>query len=84
MKTAPGLNSQYLAWHICILYMLTSTIIVVVTLPDQTIKRVTSVQIFEKALDEPKYSSMYAQLCKRLAEQAPNFESPDAKVSYQN
>ena len=24
--------------------------------------------IFEKALDEPKYSSMYAQLCKRLCE----------------
>nr|CAD7199614.1 unnamed protein product [Timema douglasi] len=32
--------------------------------------------IFEKALDEPKYSSMYAQLCKRLTEEAPNFESP--------
>lgn len=30
--------------------------------------------IFEKALDEPKYSSMYAQLCKRLSEEAPNFE----------
>ena len=38
------------------------------------------VLIFEKALDEPKYSSMYAQLCKRLAEHAPNFESPDSKV----
>lgn len=32
--------------------------------------------IFEKALDEPKYSSMYAQLCKRLSEEAPNFEPP--------
>lgn len=30
--------------------------------------------IFEKALDEPKYSSMYAQLCKRLSEEAPNLE----------
>lgn len=30
--------------------------------------------IFEKALDEPKYSSMYAQLCKRLSEEAPDFE----------
>lgn len=30
--------------------------------------------IFEKALDEPKYSSMYAQLCRRLSEEAPNFE----------
>ena len=34
------------------------------------------VLIFEKALDEPKYSSMYAQLCKRLAEHAPNLEPP--------
>ncbi|CAG9856771.1 unnamed protein product [Phyllotreta striolata] len=38
--------------------------------------------IFEKALDEPKYSSMYAQLCKRLAEEAPNFESPDKPTSF--
>jgi len=30
--------------------------------------------IFEKALDEPKYSSTYAQLCRRLCEDAPNFE----------
>ncbi|KAI4500440.1 hypothetical protein M0802_004402 [Mischocyttarus mexicanus] len=30
--------------------------------------------IFEKALDEPKYSSMYAQLCKRLSDEAANFE----------
>ncbi|XP_063223365.1 eukaryotic translation initiation factor 4 gamma 2 isoform X2 [Bacillus rossius redtenbacheri] len=34
--------------------------------------------IFEKALDEPKYSSMYAQLCKRLSEEAPNFEPPSS------
>lgn len=34
--------------------------------------------IFEKALDEPKYSSMYAQLCKRLSEEAPNFEPADS------
>lgn len=33
-------------------------------------------QIFEKALDEPKYSSMYAQLCRHLVERAPNFEPP--------
>lgn len=32
--------------------------------------------IFEKALDEPKYSSMYAQLCKRLDQEAPNYEQP--------
>jgi len=30
--------------------------------------------IFDKALDEPKYSSMYAQLCKRLSEEAPSFD----------
>ncbi|XP_013394414.1 eukaryotic translation initiation factor 4 gamma 2 [Lingula anatina] len=30
--------------------------------------------IFEKSLDEPKYSSLYAQLCQRLCEDAPNFE----------
>lgn len=32
--------------------------------------------VFEKALDEPKYSSMYAQLCLRLSEEAPNFDDP--------
>ncbi|XP_011500682.1 PREDICTED: eukaryotic translation initiation factor 4 gamma 2 isoform X2 [Ceratosolen solmsi marchali] len=31
--------------------------------------------IFDKALDEPKYSSMYAQLCKRLSEEASNLEN---------
>jgi len=30
--------------------------------------------IFEKALEEPKYSSMYAQLCRKLSDDAPNFE----------
>ena len=39
------------------------------------------VLIFEKALDEPKYSSMYAQLCKRLAEHAPNLEPPESKTT---
>lgn len=38
--------------------------------------------IFEKALDEPKYSSMYAQLCKRLSEEAPNFEPPDKPCTF--
>uniref|UniRef100_A0AAR2IPW5 Eukaryotic translation initiation factor 4 gamma 2 n=1 Tax=Pygocentrus nattereri TaxID=42514 RepID=A0AAR2IPW5_PYGNA len=32
--------------------------------------------IVDKALEEPKYSSLYAQLCLRLAEDAPNFDSP--------
>lgn len=39
------------------------------------------VQIFEKALDEPKYSSLYAQLCHRLCDDAPNFEPPSSAVS---
>lgn len=34
------------------------------------------VKVFEKALDEPKYSSMYAQLCLRLSQEAPNFDDP--------
>ncbi|KAK4887367.1 hypothetical protein RN001_003638 [Aquatica leii] len=38
--------------------------------------------IFDKALDEPKYSSMYAQLCKRLSEEAPNFEPPDSPCTF--
>jgi len=37
--------------------------------------------IFEKAIDEPKYSSMYAQLCKRLSEDAPNFEPTGSKIT---
>ncbi|CAG2109861.1 unnamed protein product, partial [Medioppia subpectinata] len=31
--------------------------------------------IFDKALEEPKYSCMYAQLCRIISEEAPNFES---------
>merc|ERR1712106_238070 len=37
--------------------------------------------IFEKAPDEPKYSSMYAQLCKRLSDNAPNLEPPESKIT---
>ncbi|XP_018410776.1 PREDICTED: eukaryotic translation initiation factor 4 gamma 2-like [Nanorana parkeri] len=35
--------------------------------------------IVDKALEEPKYSSLYAQLCLRLAEDAPNFDGPDGQ-----
>uniref|UniRef100_A0A3B3Z130 Eukaryotic translation initiation factor 4 gamma 2 n=1 Tax=Poecilia mexicana TaxID=48701 RepID=A0A3B3Z130_9TELE len=35
--------------------------------------------IVDKALEEPKYSQLYAQLCLRLAEDAPNFEGPSAE-----
>ena len=38
-------------------------------------------QIFEKALDEPKYSSMYAQLCHQLCEDAPNFDPSSSSVT---
>lgn len=36
-------------------------------------------QIVDKALEEPKYSQLYAQLCLRLAEDAPNFEEPSTE-----
>lgn len=45
-----------------------------IQLDTNTILKGVILLIFEKALDEPKYSSMYAQLCKRLTEEAPNFE----------
>lgn len=35
--------------------------------------------IVDKALEEPKYSQLYAQLCLRLAEDAPNFEDPSTE-----
>lgn len=38
--------------------------------------------IFEKALDEPKYSSMYAQLCKRLSKEAPSFADKDEPCTF--
>ena len=37
-------------------------------------------QIVDKALEEPKYSSLYAQLCLRLAEDAPNFDGPSPDI----
>ncbi|KAJ1530338.1 hypothetical protein ONE63_005252 [Megalurothrips usitatus] len=49
-----------------------------IQLDTSTILKGVILLIFEKALDEPKYSSMYAQLCKRLSEEAPNFE-PEGK-----
>uniref|UniRef100_A0A8C2ZCD4 Eukaryotic translation initiation factor 4 gamma 2 n=2 Tax=Cyclopterus lumpus TaxID=8103 RepID=A0A8C2ZCD4_CYCLU len=36
--------------------------------------------IVDKALEEPKYSSLYAQLCLRLAEDAPNFDGPSSEL----
>uniref|UniRef100_A0A665UZ99 Eukaryotic translation initiation factor 4 gamma 2 n=1 Tax=Echeneis naucrates TaxID=173247 RepID=A0A665UZ99_ECHNA len=39
----------------------------------------TILLIVDKALEEPKYSQLYAQLCLRLAEDAPNFEDPSTE-----
>lgn len=50
-------------------------------LDSPTILKGVILLIFEKALDEPKYSSMYAQLCRRLSEEAPNFEPPSTSNS---
>ncbi|XP_056622822.1 eukaryotic translation initiation factor 4 gamma 2b [Triplophysa dalaica] len=36
--------------------------------------------IVDKALEEPTYSSLYAQLCLRLAEDAPNFDGPSTEI----
>uniref|UniRef100_A0A8C0YM18 Eukaryotic translation initiation factor 4 gamma 2 n=1 Tax=Cyprinus carpio carpio TaxID=630221 RepID=A0A8C0YM18_CYPCA len=36
--------------------------------------------IVDKALEEPKYSSLYAQLCLRLAEDAPNFDGQTPEI----
>lgn len=40
----------------------------------------TFCQVFDKALDEPKYSSMYARLCLRLCEEAPG--AKDGNLSF--
>lgn len=40
--------------------------------------------IFDKALDEPKYSSMYALLCRKLCEEAPNFDPPTNNTGSHN
>ena len=55
-----------------------------VGLDSPTILKGVILLIFEKALDEPKYSSMYAQLCKRLSEEAPNFEPANTNGSIPN
>lgn len=44
-------------------------------LDSPTILKGVILLICEKALDEPKYSSMYAQLCRKLSEEAPNFDN---------
>lgn len=36
-------------------------------------------QIFDKACDEPHFSSLYAVVCIELTEKAPNFDPPENK-----
>lgn len=52
-----------------------------VGIESQTVLKGIILLIFEKALDEPKYSSLYAQLCHRLCEDAPNFEPPSSDTT---
>lgn len=40
--------------------------------------------IFEKALEEPKYSSMYAQLCKKLSVKLGDNAPPGQQIKIQN
>ena len=42
---------------------------------------ITIIQVFDKAVDESSYSSMYAQLCVRLNDVAPNFEEPSSSTT---
>lgn len=37
--------------------------------------------VYDKAVDEPSYSCMYAQLCLKLSEFAPNFEDLGSKAN---
>lgn len=53
-----------------------------VDLQSSTILKGVIYLIFEKALEEPKYSSMYAQLCKRLDQEAPNYEPPNEPSTF--
>ena len=39
--------------------------------------------IFEKALDEPKYSSMYAQLCRRISKEGSSLEESDSRYTFE-
>lgn len=39
--------------------------------------------IFEKALDEPKYSSMYAQLCRRISREGSALDDGDSRYTFE-
>eukprot|EP00794_Sanderia_malayensis_P018214 gene18214-20032_t len=48
---------------------------------NKTILKGLILLIFEKALEEPKFSSLYAQLCFRLSHEAPNFDDTSASTT---
>lgn len=52
-----------------------------VGIDNQVILKGVILLIFDKALEEPKYSNLYAQLCHRLCEDVPNFEPPSSSIS---
>lgn len=45
----------------------------------KTILKGIIILIFEKAIDEPKYCEIYARLCQKLSQDAPNFDEPETK-----
>lgn len=69
-----------------IILLVSSLSSIVVFLPNgwqvynDTPRPLPSAQIVDKALEEPKYSSLYAQLCLRLAEDAPNFDGSSSEI----
>lgn len=46
---------------------------------DKTVLKGIIILIYEKAIDEPKYCSIYAKLCLRLHHDVPNFDDPTKK-----
>lgn len=48
-----------------------------VGISNENILRGIIILLYEKALDETKFASMYAQVCLSLSETVPNFELPD-------
>ena len=59
---------------VCVYLVLSSCFVYVCVLP-------IPLQVFDKAVDEPSYSCMYAQLCLRLNEFAPNFEEAGSQTT---
>jgi len=58
-----------------------STNLLNIGIDSKTILKGIIILIFEKAIDESKYCNLYAQLCKRLSEDAPNFDDFNSKTT---